>query len=176
MGYGCDFSVPGTIYTALMSGEQEWENHINVDKGLKALDMGNQMEAMAAHGNSVIVTSGNSCHFEICNAMYDMRELSIHVGAYNHAHPEDTFAVDELIQSVQSKDKTVYEKYYDWYRYSGKQDKENGIIIYKERIDQIKNQYFKDKSINNLSLEQIQELIKKAEDPSSEINKMVMGY
>lgn len=107
-GFVGKWSIPGTLYTVMMSTMQTIENTNAATAGIKALEKGNQLVALCIQAN-VVTVSGVHNEVILFNSHYNLEELAIRVGAYNTMHKEETIKVDDLIASLENGDLTLVE-------------------------------------------------------------------
>ncbi|MBD5512635.1 MAG: hypothetical protein HDR08_15525 [Lachnospiraceae bacterium] len=151
------------------------ETRAVVNGALDSIQLRREIQALGI-GASVIRVTGffeNTAYLEC--PKYDPEELLVRVAAYNSVHEEKT-SVEEIKASF-TDGGGIVEEYTDWYFDGG------GKVIeeYWRELNDIVIQYAQqnpDMDINNaksMTIEQLQELIKKKEDSSYEINMEVMG-
>ena len=176
-GFVGKWSIPGTLYTVMMSTMQTIENTNAATAGIKALEKGNQLVALCIQAN-VVTVSGVHNEVILFNSHYNLEELAIRVGAYNTMHKKETIKVDDLIASLENGDLTLVEKFTEWYFDVGKND---CIEEYKSNLQSMLTEYEKQnkivatKTLHELSYVQIQELIRKMDDLDYEKDKELWG-
>ena len=141
------------------------------------MEKGNQLVALCIQAN-VVTVSGVHNEVILFNSHYNLEELAIRVGAYNTMHKEETIKVDNLIASLENGDLTLVEKFTKWYFDVGKNDciKEYSAELHRqetyfEDVNGMKKHY----ELIDLSFEQIQELIRKMDNPDYEMDKELWG-
>ena len=154
--------------------KEECETRAVVNGALDIIQLRREIQALEIGASVISVTglSENAAYLEC--PKYDPGELLVRVAAYNSVH-EDKTSVEEIKASF-ADGGGIVEEYTDWYFDGG------GKVIeeYWRELEDILGNYREEHpkticgSVKTLSIEQLQELIKKKEDQSYEINMEIM--
>ena len=171
-------STYATIIKVIADIQNNQENNIKLDTSVTNIEVGNYIKALGLNGN-IIYENNNKVFMQ--NVMINKVELNIRVHVYNKTNADIT--VEELISDLKKGGK-VLKQYEEWY---GSGDKDNTgkvgeekVMEYKDRIkktwDTLANEYpeINIEKFENLSEEQMRELIKKTDNPLYKIDIDVM--
>lgn len=141
---------------------------------MDAIDAGNYLESLGI-STEVIATEGFATNrIAFSNSVLDRRELTVRLALYNQDH--EPITEEDVRESLENNGEGL-EEYVDWY-YQGQGCDE--VEEYWIKLEELAMDYkginpsFETISVHSMSLEQLQELIKKEADPSYEINDAVM--
>lgn len=171
-------STYATVIEMVADIQNNQENNIKLDTSITNIEVGNYIKALGLNGN-IIYENNNKVFMQ--NVMINKVELNIRVHVYNKTNADIT--VEELISDLKKGGK-VLKQYEEWY---GSGDKDNTgkvgeekVMEYKDRIkktwDTLANEYpeINIEKFENLSEEQMRELIKKTDNPLYKIDIDVM--
>lgn len=155
--------------------KEEYETRAVVNGALDIIQLRREIQALEIRASVISVTgpAENAAYLECLK--YDPEEILIRVAAYNSEHEEKT-SVEEIKASF-AEGGGIVEEYTDWYFDGG----DEVIEEYWSELEDILGSYREEHpktiygGVKTLSIEQLQELIRKKEDFSYEINMEVMG-
>ena len=158
----------------VMEMKEECETQAVVNGALDIIQLRREIQALEIRASVISVTgpAENTAYLEC--PKYDPEELLVRVAAYNSEHEEKT-SVEEIKASF-AEGGGIVEEYTDWYFDGGDEviaeywSELEDIAIEQRRL----YQEFTNANVKKMSIEQLQELIKKKEDPSYEINMEIM--
>ncbi|MBD5512598.1 MAG: hypothetical protein HDR08_15320 [Lachnospiraceae bacterium] len=159
----------------ILEMKEECETRAVVNGALDIIQLRREIQALEIRASVISVTgpAENAAYLEC--PKYDPEEILIRVAAYNSEHEEKT-SVEEIKASF-AEGGGIVEEYTDWYFDGG----DEVIEEYWSELDDILGNYREEYpktiygGVKTLSIEQLQELIRKKEDFSYEINMEVMG-
>ena len=158
----------------MLEMKEECETRAVVNGALDIIQLRREIQALEIRASVISVTgpAENAAYLECLK--YDPEEILIRVAAYNSEHEEKT-SVEEIKASF-AEGGGIVEEYTDWYFDGGDEVIEeywnelDDIAIEQRRL----YQEFTNANVKRMSIEQLQELIKKKENPSYEINMEIM--
>lgn len=167
-------SYPVTAVQIAFDIKENYEHSVAINGAIDCIKTRRIIDAMGIHAGVVSVQGPSENSVQLICPKYDPEELLVRVAAYNNTN-EQQITVEELKLAVENNGQ-ILDKYLKWYSEGGDED----ISEYWNELETIKTEYSVEKqSTDNvptreLAVEQLQELIKKYEDPSYEINAEIM--
>ena len=158
----------------MLEMKEECETRAVVNGALDIIQLRREIQALEIGASVISVTGPAENTAYLACPKYDPEELLVRVAAYNSEHEEKT-SVEEIKASF-AEGGGIVEEYTDWYFDGG------GKVIkeYWSELERIliifakENPEITDNDAKSMTIEQLQELIKKKEDPSYEINMEIM--
>lgn len=170
-------ALPGSFMLLELTRDMEegYENSVAINGAMEKIEMRRAVDALGIHTGIMSVTGTGRNSVELICPRYDSEELLVRVSAYNDTH-EIPITVEELKKGFESGGQT-YTDYMNWYSEGG----DGEIEEFRTELEIIASNYkiehpeISDKVVSNMTMEQLQELINKYNDPSYEINVEIMG-
>ena len=169
-----------TVANVLVDIQKDYANYVTIEGGINIIDLGEQVDALGIKAGIINVKGLDENSIKLVCPKYDPEELMVRVEAYNDAQLEKTdghtITVDELKSSFE-KGGELLDDYVDWYYEEGGG---NAIAEYWGDLEDIKTKYNVQNpelelcNAKQMNVDQLQELIKKKNDSSHEINVEVM--
>lgn len=155
--------------------KEDYENSIAINGAIDSIDARRAIVALGANTGIVNVTGSGRNSYELVCPKYDPEELLVRVEVYNYEN-HTSITPEELKKSFEQNEE-MFEDYMNWYYADG-----NGEIErFKMELEIIASNYktehpeFADKVVDNMTTEQLQELMNKYNNPNYEINIEIMG-